>query len=187
MTISFRNGVLEIKDVSIDNPLVAEYLESLPANEREQAVVDAIGLGVMAAKKGELKHFLDQTEGELGKHFASLKALYELRDMRFQTSGKGSEAEEQVMAVLNDFTEKAGFPCVSVSAAQLAVSLREACEGAMCRVLDKQRPHCRSRGGGRVQARCGGEWARPADFEKPTQHPPRRRSTRCRVDSFWML
>ena len=110
MAISFRNGVLQIQDVSIENPIVAEYLESLPASEREQAVVDAIGLGVMAAKKGELKHFLDQTEGELGKHFASLKALYELKEMRFQTSGKGGDAEEQVMAVLNDFTEKAGFP-----------------------------------------------------------------------------
>ena len=94
MAISFRNGVLQIQDVSIENPIVAEYLESLPASEREQAVVDAIGLGVMAAKKGELKHFLDQTEGELGKHFTSLKALYELREMRFQTSGKGGDAEE---------------------------------------------------------------------------------------------
>ena len=110
MAISFRNGVLQITDISIENPLVAEYLESLPASEREQAVVDAIGLGVMAAKKGELKHFLDQTEGELGRHFASLKALYELREMRFQTSGKGGDAEEQVVAVLNNFTEKAGFP-----------------------------------------------------------------------------
>ena len=109
MAISFRNGVLQIQDVSIENPIVAEYLESLPASEREQAVVDAIGLGVMAAKKGELKHFLDQTEGELGKHFTSLKALYELREMRFQTSGKGGDAEEQVMDVLNDFKEKAGF------------------------------------------------------------------------------
>ena len=110
MTVSLRNGVLQIKDISIEKPLVAEYLESLPASEREQAIVDAIGLGVMAAKKGELKHFLDQTEGELGKHFASLKALYDLRDMRFQTSKKGADAEVQVMSVLNDFKGKAGFP-----------------------------------------------------------------------------
>ena len=110
MAISFRNGVLQIKDISIDNQLVTEYLESLPASEREQAVVDAIGIGVMAELKGELKHFLDQTEGELGKHLASLKALYDLRDMRFQTSNKGADAEVQVMSVLNDFKDKAGFP-----------------------------------------------------------------------------
>lgn len=29
--------------------------------------------------------------------------------MRFQTSGKGGDAEEQVMEVLNDFKERAGF------------------------------------------------------------------------------
>jgi hypothetical protein len=109
MAISYRNGVLHLKDVSIENPLVSEYLESLPATEREEAVIRALGIGVMAELKGEISHFLHETEGHLGKHLSSLKSLYELRSMRFQTAGKGEDAEQQVMGVLNEFKETAGF------------------------------------------------------------------------------
>ena len=109
MAISYRNGVLHLKDVSIENPLVSEYIESLPATEREEAVIRALGIGVMAELKGEISHFLHETEGQLGKHLSSLKSLYELRSMRFQTAGKGEDAEQQVMGVLNEFKEKAGF------------------------------------------------------------------------------
>lgn len=109
MAISYRNGVLHLQDVSIENPLVSEYLESLPATEREEAVIRALGIGVMAELKGEISHFLHETEGHLGKHLSSLKSLYELRSMRFQTAGKGGDAEQQVMDVLNEFKEKAGF------------------------------------------------------------------------------
>jgi hypothetical protein len=109
MAISYRNGVLHIQDVSIENPLVSEYLESLPTTEREEAVIRALGIGVMAELKGEISHFLHETEGQLGKHLSSLKSLYELRSMRFQTAGKGGDAEQQVMDVLNEFKEKAGF------------------------------------------------------------------------------
>ena len=109
MTVSLRNGVLHIQDISIENPLVAEYLETIPAAERENAVIRALGIGVMAELKGEIGYFLHQTEGELGKHLSSLKALYDLRSMRFQTSNKGADAEVQVISVLNDFKGKAGF------------------------------------------------------------------------------
>ncbi len=109
MAISYRNGVLHLQDVSIENPLVSEYLESLPATEREEVVIRALGIGVMAELKGEISHFLHETEGHLGKHLSSLKSLYELRSMRFQTAGKGGDAEQQVMDVLNEFKEKAGF------------------------------------------------------------------------------
>ena len=109
MAISFRGGVLQLQDLTIENPLVAEYLEGMPATEREDAIVRALGIGVMAELKGEISHFLHETEGELGKHLSSLKALYELRNLRFQTSGKGADAEEQVMTVLCEFKDKAGF------------------------------------------------------------------------------
>jgi hypothetical protein len=109
MAISFRNGVLQIQNLSIENALISEYMESLPAAEREEAVIKALGIGVLAELKGEVSYFLHQTEGELGKHLASLKAIYDLRSMRFQTSGKGADAEEQVITVLNEFRDKAAF------------------------------------------------------------------------------
>lgn len=89
--------------------MVSEYLDSLPSGERENAIVRALGIGVMAELKGEVGHFLSETEGTLGKHLSSLKAIYDLRTLRFQTAGKGTDAEEQVIAALDDFKVKAGF------------------------------------------------------------------------------
>ena len=110
MAIQLRNNQLSIKDIVIENDLVAEYLSSLPASEREAAVIRALGIGIMAEMKGEISHFLRETEGELGKHLTSLKALYDLRELRFrETSGKGTVAEGQVLEVVRDFASSAGF------------------------------------------------------------------------------
>ena len=109
MSVSYRNGVLEIRAMRIENPLISEYVESLPSAERETAIVRALGIGVMAELKGEIGHFLNETEGTLGKHLSTLKAIYDLRTLRFQTSGKGADAEQQVIAALDDFKVQAGF------------------------------------------------------------------------------
>lgn len=109
MPISYRSGVLEISNMRIENPLISEYLDSLPSAEREVAIVRALGIGVMAELKGEIGYFLTETEGTLGKHLSSLKAIYDLRTLRFQTSGKGTDAEEQVIAALDDFKIRSGF------------------------------------------------------------------------------
>ena len=56
MPIQLRNNQLSIKDIVIENELVAEYLSSLPASEREAAVIRALGIGIMAEMKGEISH-----------------------------------------------------------------------------------------------------------------------------------
>ena len=110
MPIQLRKNQLSIKDIVIENELVAEYLSSLPASEREVAVIRALGIGIMAEMKGEISYFLRETEGELGKHLSSLKALYDLRELRFrETSGKGAVAEGQVLEVMREFSSSAGF------------------------------------------------------------------------------
>ncbi len=76
----------------------------------EAAVIRALGIGIMAEMKGEISHFLRETEGELGKHLSSPKALYDLRELRFrETSGKGAVAEGQVLEVVREFASSAGF------------------------------------------------------------------------------
>ncbi|MDA0795759.1 MAG: hypothetical protein O2950_07330 [Proteobacteria bacterium] len=110
MAIKLRNGVLDIEKIQIDNPIVAEYLAGLPDSQREQAIVKAIGIGVLAGIKGEIAQFLHETEGELGKRLVSLKALYELRELRFkETSRKGEKAEQQVMQALAEIQTAAKY------------------------------------------------------------------------------
>lgn len=81
MAVKLRNGVIDIDKIQIDNALVAEFSAGLPESRREDAIVKAIGVGVLADIKGEIAQFLNETEGELGKHLASLKTLYELREL----------------------------------------------------------------------------------------------------------
>ena len=110
MSVKVKNGVFQVEKLEIENSVVVEYLTGLPDREREAAVVRAIGIGVLAEIKGEIAQFLNETEGELGQRLASLKALYELRELRFrETSGKGEQAERQVLQALTDIQTSLGF------------------------------------------------------------------------------
>ncbi|MCS5662055.1 MAG: hypothetical protein NZ842_16790 [Dehalococcoidia bacterium] len=110
MAVKLKNGVIDIDKIQIDNAIVTEYLAGLPESRREDAIIKAIGIGVLAEIKGEIAQFLNETEGELGKHLASLKTLYELRELRFkETSGKGEKAEQQIMQALADIQTAASF------------------------------------------------------------------------------
>ena len=92
MAIKITNSQITIEKVVIENAIAAEYLTNLPANERERALVTALGIGIMAEIKGEVAHFLAEAEGELGKRLGSLKTLYELRELRFkETATKGKK------------------------------------------------------------------------------------------------
>ncbi len=57
MAIQIKDNKLHIDKVIIDNELVVKYIESLKQSEREKAVEDALGVGIMAGIKGEISHF----------------------------------------------------------------------------------------------------------------------------------
>jgi hypothetical protein len=110
MAIKITNSQITIEKVVIENAIAAEYLTNLPANERERALVTALGIGIMAEIKGEVAHFLAEAEGELGKRLGSLKTLYELRELRFkETATKGKKAEVDVAKALKEIQSVAGI------------------------------------------------------------------------------
>jgi hypothetical protein len=116
MAITLKNKKIYIDNIVLDNELVVEYVTSLPMKERDKAIAEAIGIGILAAKKGEISHFLTETEGQLGKHLGSLKALYELRELRFkETVSKGLSAEVTILQFLKDMAEEVGFANDEVS------------------------------------------------------------------------
>jgi hypothetical protein len=110
MAIKLQKDTLEIKNIQIENPLMAEYLAGLPEAQREEAVIKALGVGILAEIKGEIAQFLNETEGEIGKRLANLKALYELREMRYrETSSKGLDAEKKILQALKDIQVASAF------------------------------------------------------------------------------
>jgi len=48
MAVKLRNGVIDIDKIQIDNAIVTEYLAGLPESRREEAIIKAIGIGVLA-------------------------------------------------------------------------------------------------------------------------------------------
>jgi hypothetical protein len=90
--------------------LMAEYLAGLPEPQREESIIKALGVGILAEIKGEIAQFLNETEGEIGKRLANLKALYELREMRYlETSSKGLDAEQKILQALKDIQVTSAF------------------------------------------------------------------------------
>ena len=49
MAIQIRDNKLHIDKVVIDNELVVEYVNKLPQAERDKAIEEALGIGIMAA------------------------------------------------------------------------------------------------------------------------------------------
>ena len=110
MAIQIRDNKLHIDKVVIDNELVVEYVNKLPQAERDKAIEEALGIGIMAALKGDLHHFLHSTEGQLGKHLNTLKAVLELKNIRFEeTASKGFDAEVEVITVLRQLADQFNF------------------------------------------------------------------------------
>ena len=48
MAVKLKNGVIDIDKIQIDNAILAEYLAGLPESRREEAIIKAIGIGVLA-------------------------------------------------------------------------------------------------------------------------------------------
>ena len=116
MAIKIKKNVTTINEVEVENPIVAEYLSGIPEKERIEAFSRALGIGILAEIKGEIAHFLHDTESELGNRLASLKTLYELRELRFkETSAKGAAAEKQVIQALADIQSAANFSSDEIS------------------------------------------------------------------------
>ena len=110
MSVILKNKKIYLDNIILDNEIIVEYISSLPVKERDNAISEAIGIGILAAKKGQISHFLTETEGHLGKHLGSLKALYELRELKFnETASKGFSAEVTILQFLKEMAVELNF------------------------------------------------------------------------------
>jgi hypothetical protein len=99
---------VELKDFEITNEVVFNYFDSLPVNERDEKLLRAIYIGVLALMEDRLSAFLAKTTNELGTELESLKMIFEMKkELFYKTTIKGSLAEEDITEFLNNyFNEK---------------------------------------------------------------------------------
>ena len=99
---------VKVGNFELDNEIVFKYLDNLPTNQRDEALLRAIYIGVLALMEDRLSAFLSKTQNELGTELESLKMIFEMKkEVFFKTAVKGMVAEDEVVEFLNTyFTEK---------------------------------------------------------------------------------
>jgi len=95
---------VELQKFEIDNEIVFNYFDKLPASERDEKLVRALYIGVLALMEDRISSFLAKTTNELGTELESLKMLFEMKkELFYKSTIKGALAEDEIAEVLNEF------------------------------------------------------------------------------------
>jgi hypothetical protein len=95
---------VEVNAFEIDNSIVFNYFNNLKAEERDEKLLRAIYIGVLAMMEDRLSAFLSKTSNELGTELESLKMIFEMKkELFYKTTIKGMAAEEDIAEYLNSF------------------------------------------------------------------------------------
>jgi GTP-binding protein EngB required for normal cell division len=99
---------IEIKEFEIENQIVFNYFDKLPTSEREEKLIRAIYIGVLALMEDRISSFLSKTSNELGTELESLKMVFDMKkELFYKSTIKGVLAEDEIAEFLNNyFSEK---------------------------------------------------------------------------------
>lgn len=95
---------VEISNFEIENQIVFNYFDNLPVAERDDKLLRAIYIGVLAMMEDRISAFLSKTNNELGTELESLKMIFEMKkELFYKSTIKGALAEDEVAKYLNEF------------------------------------------------------------------------------------
>ena len=95
---------VEVSAFEIDNSIVFNYFHNLKADERDEKLLRAIYIGVLAMMEDRLSSFLSKTSNELGTELESLKLIFEMKqELFYKTTIKGTLAEDDIAEYLNQY------------------------------------------------------------------------------------
>lgn len=106
--INKKQKIIEVDQFNIKNEVVFNYFDKLPAKERDEKLLRAIYIGVLALMEDRISTFLSKTTNELGTELESLKMIFDLnKELFYKSTMKGNLAEEDIAEFLNNyFSEK---------------------------------------------------------------------------------
>ena len=98
---------VEIKEFEIENQIVFNYFDNLPASERDEKLLRAIYIGVLALMEDRISAFLSKTTNELGTELESLKMIFEMKkELFYKSTIKGVLAEDEIADFLNRYFQE---------------------------------------------------------------------------------
>lgn len=110
MRIDHKLQRVQVDSFEISDELVYRYFDSLPETEREQALLRAIRIGVLATMEDRFSAFLSKTTDDLGVQLENLKLLFDMKQEVFhKTAIKGVAAENDIMEFLDGYIEQRNY------------------------------------------------------------------------------
>ena len=98
---------VEISAFELDNEIVFTFFNKLSAEERDEKLIRAIYIGVLALMEDRISSFLAKTTNELGTELESLKMIFDMKkELFYKTTVKGMMAEEDIADFLNEYFTK---------------------------------------------------------------------------------
>ena len=95
---------VEVKEFEIENQIVFNFFDNLPTIERDEKLLRAIYIGVLALMEDRISAFLSKTSNELGTELESLKMIFEMKkELFYKSTIKGALAEDEIAEYLNEF------------------------------------------------------------------------------------
>lgn len=95
---------IEIKEFEIENQIVFNFFNQLPVSDRDDKLLRAIYIGVLALMEDRISSFLSKTSNELGTELESLKMIFEMKkELFYKSTIKGVLAEDDIAEYLNQF------------------------------------------------------------------------------------
>lgn len=104
ITLNQQLKRVEISSFEVQNQIIFNFFDNLPVNDREEKLLRALYIGVLALMEDRISAFLAKTTNELGTELESLKMIFEMkRELFYKSAIKGNLAEDEVADVLNSF------------------------------------------------------------------------------------
>lgn len=104
LSLNQKNKRVQIDSFEIENEIVFSFFDKLPAIERDEKILKAIYIGVLALMQDRLSSFLAKTSNELGTELENLKMIFDMKqELFFKSAVKGMIAEDDIAEFLNQF------------------------------------------------------------------------------------
>ncbi|EOG6896194.1 hypothetical protein ACLH3T_001545 [Flavobacterium psychrophilum] len=98
---------VEISNFEIENQIVFNYFDNLPATERDDKLLRAVYIGILALMEDRISSFLAKTNNELGTELESLKMIFEMKkELFYKSTIKGILAEDEIAEFLNNYFQE---------------------------------------------------------------------------------
>ncbi len=107
ISLDQQRKMVQVAEFEMNKELIFNYFNSLSVGERDDMLLKAIYIGVLALREDRLSAFLSRTQNELGTELENLKMMFDFNMEVLQKSTiKGTMAEEEIARFLQEYLKQ---------------------------------------------------------------------------------